>query len=343
MPLTKKQLQILEAILFLIRRGELPTVREVGALAGLRSPATVSKHLKALAAEKLISISGKSRGIRIADPELLASILGDEVAADLLQEGGSQKNLPASSGQEAPRQETPSGRRSGSEMAATRARGTILQAHFPKLSDKTVGLPIVGRIAAGQPILTQADAPDSADPLQEPTLAIDPHMFAATGDLVALKVQGDSMIDAGILDGDYVIIRRQESVENGEIAAVLVNGEGTLKRMYHIKDSLQKSAARDKSAERSRSGSAGEDSAKRPSTREEIDALFDDDRVEDDSPTSFTCLEGKGSSADPLEETVRLKAANERFDPITIQASDQKEVLVFGKYVGLVRGDLRIL
>ena len=60
MALTKKQQQILDAIVFLIRRGGPPTVREVGDLVGLRSPATVSKHLKALKEAGLITINGKS-------------------------------------------------------------------------------------------------------------------------------------------------------------------------------------------------------------------------------------------------------------------------------------------
>ena len=73
--LTKKQKTILEAILFLMRKGEIPTVREVGGLVGLRSPATVLKHLRVLEKNGHISLSGKSRGIRLADPELLERIL----------------------------------------------------------------------------------------------------------------------------------------------------------------------------------------------------------------------------------------------------------------------------
>src|SRR2546422_5822740 len=74
-PLTKQQRTILEAILFFLEKGELPTVREVGALVGLRSPATVLKHLRALEREKLISLTGKSRGIRIVARELMEGTL----------------------------------------------------------------------------------------------------------------------------------------------------------------------------------------------------------------------------------------------------------------------------
>ena len=86
------------------------------------------------------------------------------------------------------------------------------------------GIPIAGVIQAGAPIESEEG------PLGE--LAIDPESLTLRGDIVALKVKGDSMINAGIFDGDYVIIRRQPRVENGEIAAVLVNGAGTLKRVH---------------------------------------------------------------------------------------------------------------
>ena len=82
-------------------------------------------------------------------------------------------------------------------------------------------IPIVGRIAAGEPI----DSLDGEDEF----LPLPPGAFASSGDVVALRVEGNSMTDAGILSGDYAIIRRQPEVENGEVAAVSINGEGTLK------------------------------------------------------------------------------------------------------------------
>ena len=82
-------------------------------------------------------------------------------------------------------------------------------------------IPVVGRIAAGEPI-------ESLSGEEEP-LPFPPSAFARSGDIVALRVEGSSMSDAGILSGDYAIIRRQPEVENGEVAAVTVEGEGTLK------------------------------------------------------------------------------------------------------------------
>lgn len=91
-------------------------------------------------------------------------------------------------------------------------------------SEKTI--PVVGRIAAGMPIescLDQGHSPDE-------WLEMAPTAFGQKSDVVALLVEGESMRDAGIHSGDHAVIRRQSSVENGEIAAVTIEGEGTLKR-----------------------------------------------------------------------------------------------------------------
>jgi repressor LexA len=84
-------------------------------------------------------------------------------------------------------------------------------------------VPLVGRIAAGAPIL--------ADEQVEDTLSL-PQDLVGSGTLFALKVKGDSMIHAGILDGDTVIIRQQQTADDGEIVAALVDGEeATVKRL----------------------------------------------------------------------------------------------------------------
>ncbi len=79
-----------------------------------------------------------------------------------------------------------------------------------------VQVPLVGRIAAGNPILAEQQIED--------TLTV-PEDFAGSGTLFALRVKGDSMIEAGILDGDTVIVRQQPSAEDGDIIAALVDGE----------------------------------------------------------------------------------------------------------------------
>jgi repressor LexA len=87
------------------------------------------------------------------------------------------------------------------------------------------GVKLLGRIAAGQPI----EAVEQADEL-------DFHDWEGADDKFALQITGDSMIEAHIADGDYVIIKRQEQARDGQIVAVQdVDGEATLKRFYREK------------------------------------------------------------------------------------------------------------
>lgn len=87
-------------------------------------------------------------------------------------------------------------------------------------------IPLVGTIACGVPILAQENIEDEVD--------IPEHVHAD----FALRCKGDSMINARIFDGDIVYIRQQELVENGEIAAVLIDSEATLKRVRLFDDHI---------------------------------------------------------------------------------------------------------
>jgi repressor LexA len=88
---------------------------------------------------------------------------------------------------------------------------------------KTREVPLVGRIAAGSPILATEDIEDVYDL---------PASLVGKGPVFMLRVKGDSMIEAGILDGDLVVIERSGDARNGEIIAALINGEeATVKRL----------------------------------------------------------------------------------------------------------------
>ena len=87
-------------------------------------------------------------------------------------------------------------------------------------------IPLLGEIAAGQPIYA------------DETFDVAECDSAMRCDF-ALRVRGDSMVGARIRSGDIVFIRRQDDVDDGQIAAVIVDGEATLKRVYHIKNGLQ--------------------------------------------------------------------------------------------------------
>jgi repressor LexA len=89
-------------------------------------------------------------------------------------------------------------------------------------------IPVLGRIRAGAPVLAEENI--------EGFLAV-ANEIARGKETFALKVKGDSMIEDGIFDGDYVIIRRQETADNGDIVCALIENEATLKR-FHQKGSV---------------------------------------------------------------------------------------------------------
>ena len=84
-------------------------------------------------------------------------------------------------------------------------------------------VPVIGHVAAGLPILAQEHIEDIL-PL--------PTSFAGEGDHFILRVRGESMIEAGILNGDYIVVRRQPDAQNGEIVVAMIDDEATVKRFY---------------------------------------------------------------------------------------------------------------
>ena len=102
---------------------------------------------------------------------------------------------------------------------------TVASSPAPRAADSGGAvreLPLFGYIAAGQPL--EVD-------LSNETISVPAHL-TTRGDNYVLKVRGDSMVDDGILDGDFVIIARRELADNGDMVVANVNGEVTLKRLY---------------------------------------------------------------------------------------------------------------
>ena len=100
-----------------------------------------------------------------------------------------------------------------------RALRSEVSPHVPEV----VAMPIVGKVAAGAPITAQENI--------EGEFAL-PASFTKAGDGFMLRVQGDSMIDAAILEGDLILVRPQKTAHNGEIVVAMVDGEATVKRFY---------------------------------------------------------------------------------------------------------------
>ena len=95
---------------------------------------------------------------------------------------------------------------------------------------KTVDIPIIGKVTAGQPILAVEHIEDTFP------VPID---MAERGPLFILKVQGDSMINAGILNDDYVLVKQQNQAVNGDIVVALLEDEATIKRFFKEKDHIR--------------------------------------------------------------------------------------------------------
>ena len=101
------------------------------------------------------------------------------------------------------------------------------------LPDDALRLPVLGRVAAGAPIGSGTDGGDV-----ERHLRVEASLFKPRPDYL-LRVQGDSMIDDGILDGDLVGVRRQPTAENGQTVVARLDGEITIKRLQHDADSIR--------------------------------------------------------------------------------------------------------
>lgn len=105
-----------------------------------------------------------------------------------------------------------------------RAMGLAAAAELPETDAPDVRrIPVVGRVAAGLPILAEENIEEEL-PL--------PCGFTGEGEHFILRVRGDSMIEAGILDGDYIVVRKQPDASNGEIVVAMVEDSATVKRFY---------------------------------------------------------------------------------------------------------------
>ena len=194
--LSARQRKILEYIIHFISEKEYPpTIREIGEKVGISSTSVVNYNLNKLENEALISRDRDvSRGLSVNWDRIIKLGLTSEL----------QISLPAGMAENNPQPiEHPNGR---------------------------LRVPILGNIAAGEPIQVEAIDPAFAEDFVELTNGI----LKNPESLFALRVKGDSMIDASVLDGDIVILRHQETAEDGDMVAAWITGdeETTLKYLY---------------------------------------------------------------------------------------------------------------
>jgi len=106
----------------------------------------------------------------------------------------------------------------------------VLEGDGNFIRKEIVNVPIIGKVTAGQPILAVENVEDTFP------LPVD---FVNNDNVFILSVRGDSMINAGILDGDYVMVRQQSHAKNGDIVVALLEDEATVKTFYKEKDYIR--------------------------------------------------------------------------------------------------------
>jgi len=110
----------------------------------------------------------------------------------------------------------------------------------PGMDEASVDVQVLGRVAAGLPLLAEENVVD--------TVRVDKMLVRGGRDVFGLRVQGDSMINAGILNGDYIFVRKQASADRGEIVVALIGDEATVKYYYPEKDYVRFQPANDQMA-----------------------------------------------------------------------------------------------
>lgn len=119
----------------------------------------------------------------------------------------------------------------GLSLIKGKAQEDILSAGFETSDEQLHQIPIIGRVAAGFPI--------TAIENREGSIVVDPAIIKKSATCFALKVKGDSMINAGILEGDLVIVNPQKDALNSEIIVAIIGGEATVKRFERKNNSIR--------------------------------------------------------------------------------------------------------
>jgi repressor LexA len=190
--LTQRQKEILDFIsASIMERGFPPTLREIGEHFQIRSTNGVNDHLKALE---------KKGHLRRED----------------LKSRAMRPVLPDGSGELVPMRRVAQGT-GGVELVSQ--------------NDDLAEVPILGKVAAGQPILAVENATD--------TVKVDRVLLGGHREVFGLRIVGESMIEDGIFDGDYVFVKKTPTAKTGEIVVAMIEGEATVKRYYPEGDRIR--------------------------------------------------------------------------------------------------------
>lgn len=222
--LTRKQLELLDFIQKRMDRdGVPPSFDEMKDALDLRSKSGIHRLITALEERGFIRrLAHRARAIEIVKlPEALEKAAAQRAAT------AAQRGEPATPGF------TPPG---FTPRVIEGDRTDPPRGAMPIEAVHALELPVMGRIAAGVPIEAISEVSHH--------VAVPGSMLSGRGEHYALEVKGDSMIEAGINDGDIVVIREQSTADNGDIVVALVEGhEATLKRFYRRGDMIALEAA----------------------------------------------------------------------------------------------------
>jgi len=263
LPLSLKEKNVLEFLeAYLAEKGISPTYQEICQHFGFASYNSVQRYLKQLEAKGYIRLpwANQKRAITLLHP---ASTLQSAV------QGGSW------------------GVRSSEDDGSVAPRESLTPALMPT---EALSLPLLGRVAAGAPI----EAVEHDEFIEVPA-----SLVRHADRTYALRVQGQSMIDDGILDGDVILVQRQNTASNGEIVVAMIGEEATVKRFYSHRGTKNVPA-------------------------EAIEALFE--RLGEGS--------GDEDQDRAIDKLIELRPANSSMSPMWF---DPSEVQVRGVVVGLIR------
>jgi len=193
--LTHRQREILDFIsASIVERGFPPTLREIGEHFQIRSTNGVNDHLKALEKKGHLRREDlKSRAMRPVLPD------------------GSGEIVPL-----------------GGRPKLGKGTGEV---ELVSEHDDLAEIPIIGRVAAGQPILAVENIAD--------TVKVDRVLVGGHREVFGLRIVGESMIEDGIFDGDYVFVKKTPSARSGEIVVAMIEGEATVKRYFPEGDRIR--------------------------------------------------------------------------------------------------------
>ena len=195
--LTQRQQMVLDYIReSIVDRGYPPTLREIGARMGIRSTNGVNDHLRAL--ERKGYLTREDMKSRALRPVAQADAPSHSRSLD---DANGAIHAPLSDD-------------FGSLPAAN--------------DDDVIDVQILGRVAAGLPLFAEEQVVD--------TVRIDRGLVRGGREVFGLKVQGDSMIEAGIFSGDYIFVKKQITAQRGDIVVALIGDEATVKYYYPEKD-----------------------------------------------------------------------------------------------------------